>query len=549
MIGSLLVALVIVPSLSLVLLKNEKLEETSLVMNLKKIYCIVLKKLPVYKKWVVASAFSLLGLALIVGANLGTEFVPVLEEGSIFIGTTMTPSISLEEAVKMVLKMEKDLKALPEVKEIVSRIGRPEAGSHPHPVNYAEIQIELVSENKWRPGVDKQMLIKKMEEKLKKFPGAQFNFTQPIQNAFDELVSGVKTQLAIKVFGENLDILQAKAKEVKETIKDVPGLVDLMVEQSFGQPQILVEADREKCSRYGIDVSRILNLIETAVGGEVIDSMFVEMRRFAIHLRYQENFRDSAEAIQELLIATPDDQLILLSQVANVKIVNAPVQINRENNMRRWTVMGNIRGSDLGTVVAEIRRLIREKVTLPVGYHVEFGGQFENQQRAMLKLAIIVPGVILAVFVLLWLSFNSFRHALIIFTMVPLSVTGGVFGLWVMNEFLSVPASIGFIALFGMAMLDGMVMLSCFNHLRVEGKDLWQTVLEGCQTRLPPVLATTVTTLLGLLPLLLASGPGAEIQRPLASVVVFGLFSSTFLTLVVIPSIYLLIEERELHSS
>jgi cobalt-zinc-cadmium resistance protein CzcA len=236
--------------------------------------------------------------------------------------------------------------------------------------------------------------------------------------------------------------------------------------------------------------------------------------------------------------------LIPLGQIAEVKSVTGPLQINRENNQRRWTVQGNIRGRDLGSVVADIQKRIAEKITLPTGYHVEYGGQFENQQRAMLKLSIIVPMVILVVFVMLWISFASIRHALIIFSMVPLSVVGGIFGLKIMGEYLSVPASIGFIALFGMAMLDGMVMLSCFNEMRKAGHKLEKLVIEGSLTRLAPVLVTTITTLLGLLPLLLASGIGSEVQRPLASVVIFGLFTSTFLTLFVIPSIYTLVEEN-----
>jgi cobalt-zinc-cadmium resistance protein CzcA len=274
--------------------------------------------------------------------------------------------------------------------------------------------------------------------------------------------------------------------------------------------------------------------------------MFINMRRFGIHLRYQEQYRKDPQAIRDMLIATQDNQLIPLSQVAEVKSITGPVQINRENNQRRWTIMGNIRGSDLGSVVAKIQKRLDEKIELPAGYHIEFGGQFENQQRAMLKLSIIVPLVILVVLVMLWLSFNSLRHALIIFTMVPLSVIGGILGLWLMGEYLSVPASIGFIALFGMAMLDGMVMLTCFNNLKDEGTtSVYDTVVEGSMTRLAPVLATTITTLLGLLPLLLSSGIGSEVQRPLASVVIFGLFSSTFLTLFIIPTIYLAVEEHE----
>lgn len=544
MAGSILVALMIVPALAFFLLKHEKVEETGIVVRLKKVYQPTLQMALKHGKSIIAAAIALLLLSGAVLFNLGTEFMPVLEEGSIFIGLNMAPSISLEKATELVMKMEQEIIKFPEVRETVSRIGRPEAGTHPHPVNYGEIQIELKPVSGWGKGRSKATLINDLNKVLSGFPGVQLNFTQPIQNAFDELVSGVKTQLAIKVFGEDLKIIQSKAEEIKNTIDNIPGLVDLAIEQSFGQPQILIKADREKCSRFGVSVAQILEMVELAIGGEVVDNIFLNTRRFGIHVRYQENFRNSIESIENMLVMTADKSLIPLGQIAQITSVTGPLQINRENNQRRWTVSGNIRGRDLGSVVADIQQRITEKISLPTGYHVEFGGQFENQQRAMTRLAIIVPAVILVVLVMLWLSFNSLRHALIIFTMVPLSVVGGVFGLKLMGEYLSVPASIGFIALFGMAMLDGMVMLTCFNQLRQEGRSLDAAVKDGSMSRLAPVLVTTITTLLGLLPLLLASGIGSEVQRPLASVVVFGLFTSTFLTLFVIPVIYTLVETR-----
>lgn len=544
MLGSIIVALIIVPALALFLLKHEKLEETKIVSHFKKYYRPLLEKALQAKKKVIMIACVLLGLAIITAANTGTEFVPVLEEGSIFIGLNMAPSISLGKATDLVMSMEREITKFPEVRETVSRVGRPEAGTHPHPVNYGEIQIELKPRNEWKSGRNKAKLITELNKVLSGFPGVQLNFTQPIQNAFDELISGVKTQLAIKVFGEDQKVIQEKAQLVKNTIDNIPGLVDLAVEQSFGQPQIQIIADRAQCSRYGISVSQILEMVELAIGGEVIGNMFLNTRRFGIHIRYQEEFRKNPDTIRNMLISTADNTLIPLGQIAEVKTVIGPIQINRENNQRRWVVQGNIRGRDLGSVISDIQKRIAEKITLPPGYHIEYGGQFENQQRAMHKLAVIVPVIILAVFVMLWLSFASIRHALIIFTMVPLSIVGGVFGIWIMGEYLSVPASIGFIALFGMAMLDGMVMVSCFNELRKKGKGLHETIVEGSLTRLAPVLVTTVTTLLGLLPLLLASGIGSEVQRPLAAVVVFGLFTSTFLTLFMIPVIYNMVEEK-----
>lgn len=544
MLGSIAVAIFVVPSLSLFLFRNFSSEETRLVQKLKNLYRPVLASALGHRKTVLTVAITLFIIAGFVLASSGTEFIPVLEEGSIFVGLTMAPSISLEKATELVMKMEREVLKFPEVRETVSRIGRPETGTHPHPVNYGELQIELKPRHLWQSGRDKNALISELEHVLADIPGVQMNFTQPIQNAFDELISGVKTQLAIKVYGEDLGTIQSKAEEIKQAIENISGLVDLSVEQSFGQPQILVKADREKCARYGIDVAQILEMVELAIGGETIDQIFVNTRRFAIHLRYQEQFRRDPENIRNMLILSANDSLIQLGQVATVESVTGPLQINREDNQRRWIVSGNIRGRDLGSVVAEIRQRVVEKIVLPSGYHVEYGGQFENQQRAMTRLAIIVPGVFALVLLMLWLGLSSFRQALIIFTMVPLSIIGGVFGLKIMGCYLSVPASIGFIALFGMAMLDGMVMLSHFNSLRQQ-RSITDAVKEGSLNRLSPVLITTFTTLLGLIPLLFSSGIGSEVQRPLAAVVVFGLFTSTFLTLVVIPVAYLTFEEMQ----
>ncbi|MEW6709928.1 MAG: CusA/CzcA family heavy metal efflux RND transporter, partial [Candidatus Riflebacteria bacterium] len=432
MAGSIIVALFIVPALALIFLKNKQAIETTVVKQLKLIYKPILHWVLCNRKIMVSLALLMLIGSLIQISLMGTEFIPTLEEGSIFIGLNMAPSISLSEATKLVMRMEKEILKFAEVRETVSRIGRPEAGTHPHPVNYGEVQIELKPLSEWKSGRKKANLINDLNEELKKFPGVQLNFTQPIQNAFDELISGVKTQLAIKVFGEKLEVLQEKATEIKNSIDNIPGLTDLAIEQSFGQPQLLVNANRELCARYGISVAQILEIIEVAVGGEKIDDIFIDTRRFSIFLRYQEKFRQSPENLKQILVMTSDGSMIPLAQVASIDSVNGPLQINRENNQRRWTVTGNIRGRDLGSVVAEIQQRISEKISLPPGYFIKFGGQFENQQRAMNRLSVIVPVVILIVLVMLWLSFNSLKDALMIFCMVPLSIVGGVAGLSIM---------------------------------------------------------------------------------------------------------------------
>lgn len=542
--GSLLVAIVVAPVLSLYLLKQAPQKELALVRLLKRLYRPVLAGAIRFRFVVMGGALAALVGSLALVPRLGTEFIPTLEEGSIMIGVTMSPSISLEAGTKLVMEMEREIVRFAPVDETISRIGRPEAGSHPHPVNYAEIHIELKPLREWKEYRDKAQLIAAMEQRLNPFPGVQLNFTQPIQNAFDELLSGIKAQLAIKLFGEDLAVLREKAEAIRGAIDSVPGLVDLSAEQSFGQPQVQIVADRDACARYGVTVSEIMEMVELAVGGEVIDNIYLNTRRFGIHLRFKKAYRSDPEAVRNVLVPTRKGAVIPLSQVAEVKRVVGPIQINRERNQRRWIVQGNVRGRDLGSVVADIQAVIAEKVTLPPGYTIEYGGQFENQQRAMRRLAVIVPTVIMLVLVMLWMAFGTVRHALIIIVNVPLALVGGIMGLQITGEYLSVPASVGFIALFGIAVQNGMVLVTYFNDLRRRGKSVTEAVTEGAALRLRPVLMTALTTVLGLLPLLLARGVGADVQRPLATVVVFGLTTSTLLTLFVIPAVYVWIEQR-----
>lgn len=536
--GSILTALFVSPVLSSYLLRQGEHKERLLMRVLKAVYRPLLARAVDNKHLVVVLAVVTFLASMAAVPHIGTEFIPTLEEGSILIGVTMAPSISLERATETVMALERRLMEFPQVEETVSRIGRPEAGSHPHPVNYAEIHVALRPFTEWLGPKSKRELVDGMNRKLASYPGVNLNFTQPIQNAFDELLSGIKAQLAIKVFGEELSVLKAKADEISAAIENVPSLVDLSVEQSLGQPQVQVIADRPACARYGVAVDQILELVELAIGGEVIDSIYLHTRRFGIHLRYQEPYRVDPEAIRNLLVHTQDGTLIPLSQVAKVEQVTGPVQINRESNQRRWIVQGNVRGRDLGGVFSDIRRRIQERVSLPPGYYLEYGGQFENQQRAMTRLAIIVPVVIGIVFLILWMSFGSARQASIIIVNVPLALIGGVIGLLVTGEYLSVPASVGFIALFGIAVQNGVVLVSCINQLRRRGLGLNESLIQGGVLRLRPVLMTAMTTVLGLLPLLLARGIGSEVQRPLAIVVVSGLTTSTLLTLFVIPAVY-----------
>jgi len=541
LLGSMATALIAAPVLSMYLLKQKPHRELFLVRWLKAIYRPMLVWAIRLRIVVALVALAAFGVSIMALQKVGTEFVPTLEEGSVMIGVAMAPSISLEKATETIVELEKRIKTYGEVKEVISRIGRPEAGSHPHPVNYAEVHIELVQDrSKWPTYKSKKEVIDALNAELKDYPGINLNFTQPIQNAFDELLSGTKSQLAIKIYGEEMDDLKSVAQEVNEAIEGVEGLVDLSVEQSFGQPQVQIIPNREACRRHGVPVSEVLEIVELAVGGEVIDNMYLNQRRFGIHMRLEESSRDTPEVIRNIQVHTDTGARIPLSTVADVKSVVGPIQINREKNQRRWVVQANVRGRDLGSVVADVKAKIDEHVPVAArkGCTIEIGGQFENQQRAMTRLGIIVPAVIALVFLMLWATFGSHRHAMMVIVNVPLALIGGIAGLIITGKYLSVPASVGFIALFGIAVQNGLVLVSTIKQLRAEGYDLNDALIEGGMLRLRPVLMTAITTILGLLPLLLSAGIGSEVQRPLAVVVVFGLASSTLLTLFVIPAVY-----------
>jgi len=538
LLGSLVAALIFAPTLSSFFLKKGARREFFLLEKLKAIYLPLLSQILRFRVAVLILSVVVFVLTLFIVPFLGTEFIPTLEEGALQVNVTMAPSISLVKATETIMKLERIVMEYDPVEQTVAKIGRPEAGSHPHPVNISHIQIMLKPQDQWKEFSSKAEFIEVLNERLSEYPGIQLIFSQPIQSMFDELLSGVKTQLAIKLYGEDLTTLRSTAEEIKEVIEPVPGLVDLSTEQSFGQPQVRIEADRDACARYGVNVSDILEVVELAIGGEVVSQVYLNTRRFGVYIRYDERFRNDPEAIRSILVHTADGALIPLDQVADVRTMIGPIQINREKNQRCWSVAGNVRGRDMGSVVGDIKERVEENVELPVGYYVEYGGQFENQERAMKRLSIIVPVTFLMIFLLLYMSFGSVRRATLIFINVPLALIGGVIGLFITGEYLSVPASVGFIALFGIAVQNGLVLVSYINQLRDEGLSTKNAIMEASLLRLRPVLMTALTTILGLVPLLLSHGMGSEVQRPLAVVVVFGLVSSTFLTLVLLPALY-----------
>jgi len=540
LLGSVVAALVFAPVLSSFLLSVRPRPEFFLLSWLKRVYRPLLQRAIRIRTALLVAAGAALAGALVLMTQLGTEFIPVLEEGVLQINVTMAPSISLEKATETIMRLERIINDEYDdaVEQTIAKIGRPEAGSHPHPVNFANIQLTLRPDSDRERYRSKADLVQSLNRRLGQYPGVQLSFTQPIQNLFDELLSGVRTQLAVKLYGDDLEVLRAKADEIHAAVEGIPGLVDLASEQSHGQPQVQIIADRDACARYGVNVSEILEMVELAIGGEVIDQIFLNTRRFGIHIRFKEQYRRDPEALRNLMVHTGDGALVPLSQVAEVKETVGPIQVNREKNQRRWTVAANIRGCDIGSVVSDMRQRIDGKIELPPGYWYEFGGQFENQQRAMRRLNFIVPAALLLIFFMLYLALGTLRQAVLIFVNVPLALIGGVIGLFLTGEYLSVPASVGFIVLFGIVVQNGLVLVTYINQLREQGSTMDRALVEGGLMRLRPVLMTALTTVLGLLPLLLAQGMGSEVQRPLAVVVVFGLLTSTALTLILIPALY-----------
>jgi len=537
--GSIVFALAVGPVLASFMLREKPYKESAFFRGIKDGYR---KLLTIALKSKVAVLLVVAVLILVSGGvlrKLGTEFIPVLDEGSITIDVGMAPSIALESAAATIKNITKEIMEVNGVHETITMIGRPEAGSHPHPVNFAMIHIELDDAK------DKARIVDDLRHRLEEFPGVQINFSQPIQHLFDEMLSGVRAQLAIKIYGEDLDQIRNSAEEMRGVLSGINGLVDLSVEQNYGQPQIKVVLNHEALARYGVPGDIVLEQVEMAVGGHVVSTLYKNTRRYGIHVRLAPEFRSTPEQLRELFIRSESGALLRLDQLAEIKMTEGPLQINRENNQRRWIVQGNIKGRALSEVLVDIQAAVAEKVELPSGVFIEYGGQFEQQRHAMKRLSVIVPIVILSIFILLWIAFHSIRYAAMILFNVPLALIGGVLGLWITGQYLSVPASIGFIALFGIAMQDAMVLLTDFNDLRKDGQTVRESVINGGLIRFRPVIMTTLTTLFGLAPLLISQGTGAEVQRPLAAVVVFGLGTSTLLTLFVLPCIYEWVEEKK----
>ncbi|MBI5507423.1 MAG: efflux RND transporter permease subunit [Deltaproteobacteria bacterium] len=476
---------------------------------------------------------------------MGTEFMPPLDEGSIAVNVVRLPNASLQGSVKVSTFIEQRLRQFPEVDTVVSKTGRAEISEDPMGPEQTDVFIMLKRRQEWGTGRDKAELVEAVQEELAQIPGLRFSFSQPIALRVNELISGVKSDLAVKVFGPDLAVLKSFADRAAATLGGVDGARDVKVEQVSGMTQLDVVIDREAVARYGIKIGDVNATIETAVAGREATTLIEEQRRFAVVVRFPESARGDIPEIERLLVAAPGGERVPLAQLARLEVIEAPAQVSRENGMRRVVAEANVRGRDLGGFVRDVQARIAPIVgELPPGYFVEYGGQFENQQRAMRQLAVVVPVALLLIMALLYLALGSIWNALLVLLNLPFALVGGVIAVVAFRMPISVSAAVAFIVLLGIAVQNGVVLVAFFRQLRDQGESVADTVIKGCDLRFRPLLMTALVSFIGHLPMLYATGSGADIQKPLAVVVMGGLVTSTLLTLIVLPTIYRLVAER-----
>lgn len=545
---SLILSFTLSPVLCSYWLKGGAEHDTWVVAFIKKPYVKLLKWAVTNQIKVVIGAISLFAGSLALFPFLGTSFIPIMQEGSVTPQIIRVPNISLDESIRMENEAMKAVTEVPGVKMVVSKLGRGESPADPGMPNEADPVVSLKPRDEWPEGWTQEDIANAIREKLKNLPGIELVMSQPIAARVDEMVSGVRSQVAIKMFGDDLALLKEKGDEIARVLTSIKGSSDLRVEKVSGQEYLTIKIDRAAIARYGINVEDVNDLIETAIKGRITTEVFEGERRFAAVVRFPEDYRKDPEAIAQIMLKSPKGALVPLGDVAEIELLDGPAQVSREGAKRRIVIGANVQGRDLGGFVAEAQAKIAEQVKLPEGYYLVWGGQFENMERAMARLMIIVPLTIAAIFFLLFVLFNSARYAALIILVLPLASIGGIFGLYISGEYLSVPAAVGFINLWGIAVLNGVVLVSYIRSLREDGMDQFTAIMEGCKQRLRPVLMTASVAMLALIPMLFATGPGSEVQRPLAVVVIGGLISSTLLTLVVLPTLYKWFEEKKVEA-
>jgi cobalt-zinc-cadmium resistance protein CzcA len=544
LLSSLALSMTVVPVLAVLLMQpRPTAKERRVLVAGQRLYRQLLET-AIRKTWVVvAAAVAVLAGGLALVPFIGREFVPIMDEGSIVVNLVRLPSIGLSESLKISGQVERLLLGLPDVRSVVSRTGANELGTDPMGMELSDMYVLLKPESEWKAH-SKREIETQVRQRLGQVPGIAFGLSQPIAMRVDELVSGVRSQLAVKLFGNDLDILRTKGEEIARVLRQVNGMSDIRVEQIMGLYYLKLDINRSMVARHGINVADITEVIEALGVGLGAGEVFEGQWRFPIMVRFPDDRRANIESIAALWVTAPDGSRIPLRDLVDIQIVEGPAQISREQASRRIVIEANVVGRDLVGAVEEVQAEVDRLVQLPTGYYVTWGGQFENQQKAMARLAVVVPLVIALIFLLLFFTFGNMRQAGLILLAIPFAMVGGLLALWLGGLYLSVPASVGFIALFGVAVLNGVVKIAYINQLRSQGMPLDEAILTGMVLRLRPILMTAVVAMMALMPLLLSSGPGSEIQRPLATVVIGGLFSSTILTLIVLPVLYRWVEQR-----
>jgi cobalt-zinc-cadmium resistance protein CzcA len=478
-------------------------------------------------------------ISAVIFPTLGAEFIPRLDEGSLAIQAQRLPSVSLTHSVESAGRIERALLEFPEVTNVISKTGRPEVATDPMSVDLSDIFVMLRPTSEWTSAKTREELVEKMSAALERnVPDSVFSFSQPIELRVSELIAGVRSDVAIKLFGDDLDTLRRTANRIAAVVGAVPGAEDVKVEAVAGLPQLQIKPNRSAIARYGVNVEDVNDLVESIVAGKPAGVVYEGEQRFDLVIRLSDKAGPDIETIRNLLVPAPSGVRVPLSQMADISLTEGPAQISREGTRRRIVVELNVRGRDLGSFVEEAQAAIESSVQTPPGYYITWGGQFENLRRASERLTVVVPLALFLIFILLLTTFNSVRHALLIFTGIPFAIVGGVLALAARGMPFSISAGVGFIALFGVAVLNGVVMVSYINRLREGGLALEEAVREGAETRLRPVLMTALVASLGFVPMALATSAGAEVQRPLATVVIGGLVTSTALTLLVLPTLY-----------
>jgi heavy metal efflux system protein len=545
---SLVLSLTLTPALASYALRGGAEHDTWLIARIKAPYLRLLRAALASERRTIGAAVLLFAATLALVPFLGTAFIPEMREGSISPAIDRVPNISIEESIAMEQEAMRRVMEVPGVKMAVSRLGRGESPADPAGPNEADPIVSLKPRDQWPGGWTQDDIAAAIVEKLKTLPGVQLVMAQPISDRVDEMVTGVRSDVAVKVFGDDLAALKSAAEDIARVARGVRGMRDMRVERVGGQQYLTIDIDRQAIARQGLNVGDVQDVIEMAIGGKVATEIYEGERRFQAVVRLPERLRDSVDEIRAITLTAPSGALVQLDSLAKIQVTEGPAQVSRETAKRRIVVGINVKDRDLGGFVTELRERVAAEVRLPEGYYLEWGGQFQNMERALGHLKVIVPVTVAAIFFFLFLLFNSLRFAALIITVLPFASIGGVLGLAVTGEYLSVPASVGFIALWGIAVLNGVVLVSCIRKLRDDGMELARAVVEGATQRFRPVMMTATVAMLGLIPFLFATGPGSEVQRPLAIVVIGGLITCTLLTLVVVPVLYRFFEERRVEA-